>query len=89
MQIEELVEKITEENFTDFVRKYWSQDLTDAECDLILWNLTAFPFAPIEMIREQLTLQYIESGGNIDVALKASYDHIRNAINQLKEEENE
>lgn len=81
------MEEITKETYGDFVRKYWSQDLTDEECDLVLWNLTGFPMVPIETIKEQLVSQYKESGGNIDLAMKTYDDYVRRELKRLREEE--
>jgi hypothetical protein len=81
------MEEITEGTFVDFVRKYWSQDLTYEECDTILWNLTSYPFSPLEKIKEELILQHAESGGNIGVAMN-NYDNLmRREIKRLKEQE--
>ena len=80
--------EITQYTYGDFIRKYWSQDLTDEECDLVLWNLTGFPLVPIETIKEQLVSQYKESGGNIDLAMKTYDDYVRRELKRLREEEN-
>lgn len=87
MQTPEIMENITKENFKDFVRRYWSQSLTDEECDLVLWNLTSFPFSPLEKIRNELVLQHAESDGNIDLAMKTYDDYVRSELKRLREED--
>lgn len=79
---------LTKENFCDFVRRYWSENLSYEECDTILWNLTSFPFSPLEKIKNELVLQHAESGGNIELAMDAYDDYVRSELKRLREEEN-
>lgn len=37
----------------DLVRKYFP-NASDEECDFILWNRTAFPFASVDIIEKQI-----------------------------------
>ncbi|MCP4392671.1 MAG: hypothetical protein GY804_00095 [Alphaproteobacteria bacterium] len=39
--------------FEDLIRKF-EPDLTDEECDFILWEKTAFPFCDMETVEGQL-----------------------------------
>ncbi len=39
--------------FIELVRTY-EKDLTDEECDFILWEKTGFPFCDMETIEKQL-----------------------------------
>ncbi len=45
------MKKIT--SFEDLIRKF-QPDLTDEECDFILWDKTGFPFADMETVERQL-----------------------------------
>lgn len=74
----------TQETLHDLVRANWSRELTDEECSTILWELTAFPFIPVEEIAEQVKAIYAESGGNIGIALNLNEIKIDVQIEQLK-----
>ena len=80
---------LTKENFCDFVRRYWSQDLSEEDCATISWNLTSFPFSPLPKIKNEIVLQHAESGGNIDVAMNTYDEYVRKELKRLREMENE
>jgi len=83
-----MTKNITKENFCDYARRYWSEHLTDEECDTILWNLTSFPFSPISKIKNEIVLQHAESGGNISLALDIQHEMIKTELKRLREMEN-
>jgi len=49
----------------ELVRKYFP-DATDDEADYILWEFTAFPFAPAEHIEKQIAKYRFYSGSYFD-----------------------
>lgn len=49
----------------DLVRKYFP-DATDEYADFILWEFTAFPFAPVWYIEEQIAKYRFYSGSYFD-----------------------
>lgn len=76
-----------ENNIIDFVRENWSHDLTDDECSVILWNLTAYPFCTLDKVKQQLRSQFIESDGDFNAAIKKYDDHMRAELKRLQLED--
>lgn len=48
--------------YQELVKMYFP-DITDEECDFILWELTAFPFCSLDMLREQLLKLKTQNAG--------------------------
>ena len=60
-------------------RKAWGH-LSNDEFDTLMWNCTSYPFGDIESLTRKLYLVHLESGGNLDLAIKQAHDEMDEAM---------
>jgi apolipoprotein N-acyltransferase len=52
----------------EIVREIYGQEITDEDVEFILWETTAYPFAPIEYVQNQLKENFEKYQKDINAA---------------------
>ena len=69
------------DTWINLVASIWP-NITEAQCDLLLWETTCFPFGSAEKVEQQLKENYVQSDGNIEKLLAICDAKLRDEVSK-------